>query len=61
MTHALDIVQDIMYAVFSEKKKIINKIAFGREINLSVIRRDLNHLTKSCSEAIFPTLTQTAS
>ena len=39
----------------------IDKIAFGQEIDLSVIRRDLNHLNKISSEAILLTLIQTAS
>ena len=46
---------------FSQKKKRINKIAFGLVVDLSVIRRGFNYLNKLWSEAIFPTLTQTAS
>ena len=40
MTHALDKVQDIMFVA---AKKRINKIAVGRDIDLSIIRGDLNY------------------
>ena len=44
---ALDIVQDIMFVAQKNfLRKNIYKIAFGREIDLCVIRRDLNYFRK---------------
>ena len=44
-TQAVDIVPDIRFAIFSAKERI-NKIAFGREMDLGDIRKDLNYLNK---------------